>query len=567
MGDNVNNATPNNATWSKLIIHQLYKHGVHHFCLAPGSRSTPLAVAVPEEGVPYSTHFDERGLGFYALGLAKGSGRPVAIIVTSGTAVGNLMPAVMEAWHDHVPLIVLTADRPPELRDCSANQTTDQVKIFSSFVHWQVDLPCPFPGGERYLASAMSYGVHLAVRHRGPIHLNCMFREPLYASPESLPNMQATKYLPHHPDVSGTAETLADELSRHERGIIICGDQTDREALSLAEHLQWPLFAEVNSGLRGMASTTAIPYYEHILKSGCGLVPTAVLHCGGRLISKTLMEWCQKLGVQLYAHVDGRPGRLDPYHIATHRIYADAGAVSSALIKRLSSHGDTSWLMEWKTHSSLIGQALREHLDAQDQCTEPGLMHELRGKIDTRHSLFLANSMPIRDANFFLFPNEDMGPVFANRGLSGIDGNIATAAGLAKGTGKPTIAVIGDLAALHDLNSLSLIEKSNVPVLLIVINNRGAGIFSFLPNIAKSPHFEEIFAHRHEWEFEGGAGMFSLPYQGASTREDLNAVLEEFCRNPKSGLLELSTERIANHKLHLEIEASIQSRTTCAVVK
>ena len=168
MGDNVNNATPNNATWSKLIIHQLYKHGVHHFCLAPGSRSTPLAVAVPEEGVPYSTHFDERGLGFYALGLAKGSGRPVAIIVTSGTAVGNLMPAVMEAWHDHVPLIVLTADRPPELRDCSANQTTDQVKIFSSFVHWQVDLPCPFPGGERYLASAMSYGVHLAVRHRCP---------------------------------------------------------------------------------------------------------------------------------------------------------------------------------------------------------------------------------------------------------------------------------------------------------------------------------------------------------------------------------------------------------------
>lgn len=563
----------NNLTWAKLIIRQLVNQGVSHFCLAPGSRSTPLAIALKEEeNAIAAIHFDERGLGFYALGLAKGSRKTVGIIVTSGTAVGNLMPAVMEAWHDHIPLFLLTADRPPELRECGANQTTNQVKIFSSFVHWEVDLPCPILGGERYLASTINYGAHLASSKKGPVHCNCMFREPLLgnASPlgfdtDEMPIFETRSvcYYQDLPQLSSTTlEKIAAELSQHEKGIIICGQNNNSpissSILALAEHMQWPLLADVGSNLRGKPSPAAISYYDFILKNDSDLQPTAILHCGGRLISRTLLEWFHQTGAELYLHIDDQTNRLDPQQIVTHYLCKDSESVCGALIDCIPQNFSSSWLNQWQQCASNLDKTIQTLLPSTHTCNEPGLMHVLQKHLTTEQSLFLANSMPIRDANLFLFPSKEIGSIFTNRGLSGIDGNMATIAGIADATQKPLIAVLGDLTALHDLNSLALIKKTNTPILLIIINNAGGAIFSFLPHLATTPHFEELFAHHHPWEFERAAALFSLPYQTPASMSDLDAVIKEFCTRPSTCLFELHTERAANFQLHQEIDAKIK---------
>ena len=538
---------------------------------SPGSRSTPLAVALAEETrIPYTTHFDERGLGFYALGLSKGYGQPVGIIVTSGTAVGNLLPAIMEAWHDHVPLILLTADRPPELRDCGANQTTDQVKIFSSFVHWQIDLPCPFPQGERYLASTMAYGVHNATEGRGPVHFNCMFREPLLSNREPLPPIQPIRYYPGLLKTNtAAASLLATELAGHEKGVIVCGQNSENLAatsiLALAERLQWPVLADIASGQRGQACSSAISYYDFLLKDASDLQPTAILHFGGRLVSKTLMDWCHRANPSIYAHVDEKSGRLDPQHAYTHHFKMNSSDLCTALLEDVPHHS-SSWLSEWQSKSKRVEETLQSILPSIGACSEPGLMQIVRDNITLEHALFLSNSMPVRDANLFLFPIQKIGPIFTNRGLSGIDGNIATIAGIAAGSQKPTIAIIGDLTALHDLNSLALVQKSRIPILLIVVNNAGGAIFSFLPHLANTPQFEELFAHNHEWAFAAPAAMFSLPYSTPSNAQDLASAIRAFCKEPSTCVIELRTERKSNYLLHKEIEIEVAKMLNTALV-
>ncbi len=551
-----------NIAWAKFIICQVVAQGIHYFCIAPGRRSTPLAVALGEEkNASYTTHFDERGLGFYALGHAKASGEPVAIIVTSGTAVGNLMPAVMEAWHSEVPLLLLTADRPPELRECGANQTTDQVKLFSSFVHFEVDFPCPFPKGERYLASAIGYGIHIARRQRGPVHFNCMFREPFIDDDDDVVRIPPILHYHETPKSSVTMlEAMAAELISHEKGIIICGQNTKKNSPrssihALAEHLQWPLLADVGSNLRGVSSPAAIDYYDFLLKQPQGLQPTAILHFGGRLVSRPLLEWCKRLGSKLYMHIDDSLNQFNPEQIVTHRFYTDAETTCSMLLALIEKRSSSSWLGQWQELASPIYETLQTLLSSS--CSEPGLMHALQTHATRQQAFFFANSMPIRDANLFFFPAQDIGPIFTNRGLSGIDGNIATVAGIAKALQKPVIAVLGDLTALHDLNSLALLKKIEVPILLIVINNAGGAVFSFMPDLRETSHFEELFSHHHNWEFGQAAALFSLHYHLPSSMSDLEAIIREFCFNPSTSLLELSTSRTANLELHREIESQV----------
>lgn len=553
-----------NLTWSRHIIRQLQEQGVQHFCIAPGSRSTPLALALAEEQASYTTHFDERGLGFYALGFAKASNYPVAIIVTSGTAVGNLLPAVMEAWHDHVPLILLTADRPPELRGCGANQTTDQVKIFSSFVHWEVDLSCAFPKGERYLASTIGHAMHRAVQNKGPIHMNCMFREPMVNTSDNF----IPTFTPHHYQAPSslsepTKKWLAAKLTHHQKGVIICGQNKifsqSTGILGLAEKLQWPLLADPASNLRGTQFPTVISYYDFILKHAQDLQPTAIIQCGGRLVSKTLLEWCEKASVEFYAHFDDQTSPWDPHRIITDHFQMEPNRLCKELLDNLPQNASSPWLSSWQERANIVENTLKKHFRMAKDCTEPGLSDCLAQYLSPTHALFLANSMPIRDANLFLFPKRGIGPIFTNRGLSGIDGNIATVAGIADGLRKPTIAVIGDLAALHDINSLALIKKAQFPILLIVINNAGGGIFSFLPHLKRTSHFEDLFAHHHPWEFAEAAHMFKIPHVQKSSIDSLAEFLNNFPHQPFTCLLELCTQRTDNHQLHETLETAIKT--------
>ena len=553
-----------NLSFAKLIVHNLISCGVRRFCLSPGSRSSPLAYAIAHEELASSfVHFDERGMAFHALGYAKASQEPVAIVCTSGSAVTNLFPALAEASHAGVPLIVLTADRPPELSDCGSNQTCDQVKIFGSYVRWEIDLPCP--GGtipESYISSSIAYAVYRATQTpKGAVHINCRFREPLFTS-GTTPLCTPTHYETSHTSLpKATLERFGKYLSRAERGVIIAGSfSTTRELkgiYALAEHLHFPILPDILSGLRGsLDHSTIIPYYDAILKSHSYLKPDFILHLGDRLVSKTLLEWIKKSNSNFYTLVAAHSLRHDPNHNVTHRIECDPTLFCEQVLP-FTSHR-SSWISQWKELSDVIAQDL---ISFENTFTEFGLIRFLHHHIPSHYAFFLSNSLPIRHADQFFFPKFFKGPIFGNRGLSGIDGNIATAIGIAEGAQRPTIALLGDLAALHDLNSLAQVHKTSHPVIFLIINNSGGGIFSFVTNPTKKEIFEEFWAEKHPFNFENAAKNFQLPYHHLKDFSSLAKALKE----EKSCVIEITTNREETYAMHSRILETCSKSFSCTV--
>ncbi|MBU6446741.1 MAG: 2-succinyl-5-enolpyruvyl-6-hydroxy-3-cyclohexene-1-carboxylic-acid synthase, partial [Verrucomicrobia bacterium] len=470
------------------MIDALVQQGVVHFCMAPGSRSTPLvSAAVCHPKAKTHVHYDERGLGFLALGLAKGCQKPVAVIVTSGTAVGNLLPAIMEAHHSHTPLILLTADRPHELRDCSANQTCDQVKIFQSFVRWQTD--CPTEMDEPFFRSLLAQAYFASMKNPpGPVHVNCPFREPLYkADLRTIEGKPMELVFPRH--------AIASYRTAHARGAILVGRlpmQGDiHPILRLAKRLQWPVLADVLSNARCTPTEEQMRYFDYNDKPR----PDFVLHFGERMTSKKVLQWLTKMRPEI-VHVSPRPELQDPERILTGRVQSDI----HEFCEGFESGFDPTWFSSWRDEEPAFEET--------GSWTEAHAMRKIGQILPPGFGIFLGNGMPIRDADHFLFPSEPRS-FFANRGLSGIDGNIATLAGLAEEM--PMLGIIGDQAALYDLNSLPLLKKAKHPAILLISNNFGGGIFHHLP-IAASPHFEQFWANAHDMHFAKAASMFDLPY-------------------------------------------------------
>lgn len=536
----------NNYYFSYQLIDQLVKQGVQDFFLAPGSRSTPLVLAVANHFKAHShVHFDERGLAFCALGCAKASKKPVALIVTSGTALGNLLPAVMEAKHDSVPLILLTADRPPELRDCGANQSCNQVNIFRSYVNWQIDLPCADElSSIKSLSTTIAQAVYYA---QGPVHLNCMFREPLSSEHKSLETLSSMHYtraclIPS----SSIIEQYASYLKKHANGVIIATATSPVDpVVALAEKLNWPVFPDILSPLRSLNHPLIISHFDLILKTHpCSF--DAAIQIGERFVSKILLQTLEKSPPKFYLQVVEGPHRFDPAHIINYRMQADISSFCQMLCLKLDTPKTTSHLNFWQTRQLQAAKKLSNYFLKQTTLSEPAIANLLEQKSS---ALFLGNSMPIRDANCYL-PLVS-GPVFANRGLSGIDGNIATSCGIAIGTQKHTIALLGDLSFLHDLNSLALIAKSPYPCTLIVVNNQGGGIFSFLPLDQPEIIKETFFAAAHEISFSSAAKLFSLPYYAPQDLISLKKLLQQ---DPHSCIIELATNREKNLLDHRQIE-------------
>ncbi len=529
---------------AKLLIEALVKQGVRDFCLSPGSRSTPLTLAIAEHPEAIShVHFDERGMAFQALGIAQGSKRPVVVCVTSGTAVGNLFPAVMEAFHSHTPLIILTADRPPEERDCGANQTIDQVKIFGSFVREAVDLPCPSNSiPDAYFVGRIARALFKA--QQGPVHLNCMFREPLFSeTPCPWPEVPERTYVPLQ-TVPVDLEKWAHLFSFEKKGIIIAGKLSSSDGIAeLAEKLKWPLFADLLSGIRG----NGIFYYDLLLKAQEDFSTECVLHFGGRFLTKSLLHYLEKCKPKLYVHVSEDPSHYDPAHLVTHHMPSCPALFCQYMLTAVKTQQDSTWLNMWKEPEEHIKTHLQETLKKE---SEPGLMHTLATILPYEWTLFLSNSMPVRDADAFLFRKEGFGPIFSNRGVSGSDGNIATGVGVAIGTQAPTLAVLGDQAFLHDLNSLALLKKSPYPIILLVINNGGGGIFSLLPIAKKTPHFEKFWAAAHTMTFEKAAELFDIPYQKGI--ENLEALFQQ----PQTCIVEMTSSRQENVRIHEQLNFS-----------
>ncbi len=523
-----------NEIHARRIIDALIQQGVDYFCWAPGSRSTPFALAIATHPqARRMIHFDERGLCFHAVGYAKAARKSAVMIATSGTAVGNLLPAVIEASNERIPLILLTADRPPELRDCSANQTCDQVKIFANFVRWYIDLPCPDEHtSEKYLASTISHAV--ATAKDGPVHINCMLREPLYAKEPVEGRLQRHVRVEHAvPSPSSSAiDYWSKELSKKRQGVILAGSSSPAEpVLALAERLNWPVFPDILSSLR-MQHPSLITHFDPILKVK-PMAVDAVIQFGDRFVSKTLTQWLEQQSLAFYLHVSEHSMRQDPFHHVTHRVQSCPHLFVDAL--HLNAHNDEQPWGQWN-------QLCREKLgELFTELSEPGLMWELSSLLTEEWNLFLGNGMPVRDANQFLLSNCR---IFGNRGVSGIDGNIGTAAGIAQATGKPTFAVIGDQAFLHDLNSLAQLTKISVPVVICVVNNGGGGIFSFLPISKRKEAFEEYLAASHNLTFEAAGALFGLPYYHIQTS------LREFFAKPHSCIIEITTDRQENVRLH-----------------
>ncbi|MCB1067153.1 MAG: 2-succinyl-5-enolpyruvyl-6-hydroxy-3-cyclohexene-1-carboxylic-acid synthase [Simkania sp.] len=548
-----------NEKWAREMIQELVHQGIKTFCIAPGSRSTPLTLAAAEHpDAETIVHYDERGLAFHALGIAKG-GKGVALIVTSGSALGHLLPAVMEAHHDHIPLVLLTADRPPELRDTGANQTTDQVGFFHPFVRFQKDLPCPDPKiPEGVIGKMIAQGVASAMHApKGPIHFNCMYRKPLAkASPSPFVMNEGPETVLSLGKLQiGDQEygKLADTFGKYEKGIILISGTEERidpeELYFLARTLQWPIFCDVLSEVRSDGEGYGlVSHYDFVLRevgSDPSFFPDAILQIGDRFVSKTLLDWIGAMKPNMHCHIASHPVCKDATHTITHRVATDAPSFVKKLPSFHASRPPSSWFDLWKSASRRVKEKVVSYF-LEERFAEPHLFHLLKGV--SAPAFFFASSMTIRNGDLFFFPEEKTGRVFGNRGLSGIDGAIATAAGIARGRREGIVAIMGDLTFLHDLNSLPLIKQ--LPVKIIVINNDGGDMFSFLPISKRKEVFDEYFTTPHHLSFEQGAALFDIPYSNPKTLKGAKTALN----TPGCSIIELTTEQGVSKQIHKEVE-------------
>lgn len=568
-----------NLRWASLMIEELVRGGVRICALGAGSRSAPLAVAAARHpGLRCVVHVDERAAAFYALGAARAEGVPAVWITTSGTAVANGMPAAVEADRAGVPLLLITADRPPELRDTGANQTIDQVRGFAGFVRWQCDLPCPTAAiPEAYVLTTVDQALHRARGPAGgPVHLNCMFREPLLPDPGAVPRPEATDlaawrgggrpYTTYAAPAPGEMPAALDAvLGAARRGLVIAGELRTpadrRAAVAVSERLQWPLLPDVLSGLRlgGGGACSAVHHDLLLLDTTrhASLRPDTVLHIGGAITSQRLQAFLRDSAPARYVRIQPSPARHDPTHQVTLAVQAAVEAVA-AWTKGTPADGNADWLQAWRTPDATIATAIETALADERRIQEPAVARIVSCLLPRGRALFLGNSMPIRDMNLFGAADGSAPAVFAHRGASGIDGNLAGAAGLAAGLGAPLTAVVGDLACLHDLNALLLLARSPHPVTLVVVNNDGGGIFSFLP-VARHPDvFEAHFGTPHGLRFAAAAALFGLEHVLVETPDALVTACRTSATASKSMVIEVITDRAENVRVHAALQARVQ---------
>jgi 2-succinyl-5-enolpyruvyl-6-hydroxy-3-cyclohexene-1-carboxylate synthase len=575
------NFTNINHCWGTLIIEELSRLGAEYFGVASGSRSSPLVIALAQNNkVKSIVHFDERGLAFHAMGYAAATKKPAVIICTSGTAAANFFPAVIEASKKKLPLIVLTADRPPELRQTGAVQTIDQVGLFGKYVQWATDMPCPDTKIDpAFILTTIDQAWHQALRHHGPVHINCMYRPPLtlVQSSEDLitytkplagwekSQRPYTEYAASPVELKGEGARLAKRLEGIKNGLMVVGKTSGPEeaklVLSLAKKLGWPIFADVSSGLRlGQDHSNLIHYFDHLLLSE-KLVPKlkfdGVLHLGGRMTSQRYYDFISKHRPDEYIMVINHSLRNDPNHQVSLRVVASVANFIEAVISHVKTRKDSSALKLLSKADKAADKSIESFLAQEDSLNEPQVARLVSQLIPEAHGLFLSNSMPIRDmANYADFKGKAVS-VNGNRGASGIDGIIASAAGYAKGLHKPVTLMIGDLAALHDLNSLSLLRELRVPLVIVLLNNGGGGIFSFLPIAEFKEGFEKFWGTPHPYTLASAAAMFELEYRKPMDVKQFKKMYTDALKSQTSTIIEVMTSRGENLKLHKNLQSSI----------
>ena len=569
-----------NRLWGELIIDEMVRCGCRAAWVCPGARSAPLAAAAARSAeLEVSICIDERAAGYQAVNAARASGVPSTVICTSGTAGANLLPAAVEAGLSGVPLLLLTADRPPELRDTGANQTIDQPDLFGRAAAWRFDLPVPDDRIDpAALLTTIDQAVHRARTAAAAVHLNCMFSEPLLEDgrveaigrPAGRRPFTTYSAAPTEPEPASVADTAL-ALRGATAGLLAVGPLpagTDRHMIaSLAATLGWPVLADIQSGLRhpwpGRPELAIVRHHDLVLAHASTALPApdVVLHLGGRLTSKAYLGLLGAARPAACVHVAGHPRRIDPEHVVTSRVQAAPDRFCAALEAELGAGepagaGTPGLVAAGAAAASEVASVL----DAEP-VSEPATARDLIELLPAGWGAFAGSSMPVRDLDTFAEDSASRPAplaVGANRGASGIDGAIASAAGFAAGLRAPVGALLGDLAVLHDLGSLAVLARAPRPVVLVVANNDGGGIFSFLPALAgQEDVFERCFGTPHGYRFEHACRMFDLDYHRPGTRAEARAALGRCFATGRPALVEVGTDRHENLALHRRLRAAV----------
>jgi 2-succinyl-5-enolpyruvyl-6-hydroxy-3-cyclohexene-1-carboxylate synthase len=556
--------------YTSSFVDRLSTLGVQHACICPGSRSTPLTLAfVGHSSIRTWMHIDERSAGYFALGMAKSLRSPVALVCTSGTAAANFMPAVVEARHSCVPLLVCTADRPPELRDTGALQSIDQLKLYGSFVKWFAEMATPdeSPATLRYAESVATHAVRAAMgTPSGPVHLNFPFREPL------VPKQQRPKQalLSRNPTPISTSTHqlnqieiahLADRLRASHRGLIVCGPQ-DQESFTesmsaLAEATGFPIAADPLSQLRcGFPTPTrVIDHYDIFLRSADArriLAPDLVLRFGMTPTSKALLTFLSALPDAYQVSVTSNGISNDPTRVVDEVNGADAPHFGSVLASLVGSgHGEKSkWLELWQRADDTVRSAISARFSEPSGLSEPLVSQTLSEIVPPNALLYVGNSMPVRDLDGF-FPSRSAPlRIMANRGVNGIDGVVSSALGAGAALNQRVVLVIGDLSFYHDLNGLLATKLHKLDATIILLNNNGGGIFSFLPQAMHTDTFEPNFAVPTCLDFEPAVAMYGGTFQRLQTVDELRDAVATAAETPGLSVLEIFTDRTQNVRDH-----------------
>ena len=549
-------------SFAATFVDELAAQGVEFACVSPGSRSAPIAMALQRHPrIKVLVQIDERCGSFFAVGLGKATGRPAVVLSTSGTAAAEFHAAVIEAAYSRTPMIVLTADRPPELQGVGANQAIDQQHLYGSAARWFFDpgVPVEMPNAPRLWRRLAARAVAEAAT--GPVHLNLPFREPLVPPPGHIPSAEAApaqaittgRLLPNQAQVA----SLASALQRAQHPLVVAGALRDGERLAPALHrLGLPLLAEPTSQLRRVESGAAIESYEALLRAGWSLQhgPDLVIRIGATPTSRVLNRWLAAAAAPTFLIDPDRAWR-DEDHVATNVLACDPQPLLEALPVVERAGWREKWVGAGKRATAAIAATL-----VSTPLHEGHVVRALSARLPDPGQVFIGSSMPIRAADSFWALARPQQRFFANRGASGIDGLVSSGLGIATGRDpSPTVLLLGDLSLYHDMNGLWALQRHGIRATLVVCDNNGGGVFNFLPQAEHQDVFEEIFATPLGLDLSQVARLYGLVYSPVSDRSGLEPAIADAIAAPTPTMVVVRFKRedsVSGHRLCWEAAAS-----------
>ena len=556
------------ATFCATLVDEWVLCGVRHAVVSPGSRSTPMVLEISNRSeIEMHIFHDERSASFAALGIAKASGVPAILLCTSGTAAVEFHPAVVEASHAEVPMLVCTADRPPELQGVGAPQTINQHGLYGDAVRkfFNADVADDLQRDSwRALAHEM-FSAALGAgdsQSSGPVHLNLQFREPLVGVATELPQINEHRpemIMKSFAEISSRQQRKLLDLLGSKRGLIIAGPETYllSSVLQLAEQLGWPIFADPRSVAR-VKNKFVIAAFDSILRNSLfaqNHQPEVILRLGTPPASKVTNTWLAS-SVATQVVLTTTQKLVDPERRTEMHLVGEIDGLCADVAASRGVNSDSEWITEWSRAEEAAQMAINEALTNEPTLTEPAIARALCSMLPESSHLVVSSSMPIRDVEWFGAPRTGL-TVHANRGVNGIDGVVSTAVGVALATKEPTSLLIGDLALLHDTNGLINLAGRKIDLRIVVIDNGGGGIFSFLPQASDldQDKFEKIFGTPHKVDISMLAKAHQIP---AETISNLDAFAEAVNQHGPF-LIRVSTDRSENVRVHERINQMVSA--------